>query len=43
MKPEDLGVDLSSRLETIRVDAPPARQGGAKVRRVGLLMEGLFR
>lgn len=31
MKPEDLKVDLSPRLETVNVSAPPARQGGAKV------------
>ena len=32
MKPEDLKIDLSPRLETLNVSAPPARQGGAKVR-----------
>ncbi|KDE05453.1 electron transfer flavoprotein subunit beta [Microbotryum lychnidis-dioicae p1A1 Lamole] len=31
MKAEDLKVDLTPRLETLKVEAPPARQGGAKV------------
>ncbi|KAK4701379.1 electron transfer flavoprotein beta subunit, partial [Phenoliferia sp. Uapishka_3] len=31
MKPEDLKIDISPRLETLNVSAPPARQGGAKV------------
>ncbi|KAL8290651.1 hypothetical protein RQP46_002909 [Phenoliferia psychrophenolica] len=34
MKPEDLKIDLSPRLETINVSAPPTRQGGAKVESV---------
>lgn len=32
MKPDDLGVDFTPRLETVKVEAPPARQGGAKAR-----------
>jgi electron transfer flavoprotein alpha/beta subunit len=32
MKPADLGVDVTPRLATIQVVAPPVRQGGAKVR-----------
>jgi len=31
LKPEALGVDVSSRLETLRVDEPPKRKGGVKV------------
>lgn len=31
MKPEDLNVDISPRLQTINVVAPPVRVGGAKV------------
>lgn len=31
MKPEDLKVDFAPRLETVKVEAPPTRQGGAKV------------
>lgn len=33
VKPEDIGVDLSPRLETVNVVAPPPRKGGAKVGR----------
>lgn len=40
MKAEDLGVDLSPRLETLKVVAPPTRQGGAKVR-ISLLLSRL--
>lgn len=29
--PEDLGVDITPRLETISVSSPPERQGGGKV------------
>jgi electron transfer flavoprotein beta subunit len=32
--PEDLGVDMTPRLETIKVMEPPARQGGVKVESV---------
>lgn len=31
MSPADLGVDITPRLQTIKVEAPPVRQGGAKV------------
>ncbi|KAG7216830.1 hypothetical protein INR49_001484 [Caranx melampygus] len=34
MKPADLGVDLTSRLEVLRVDEPPQRQAGMKVETV---------
>ncbi|KAI5481151.1 electron transfer flavoprotein beta subunit [Pseudohyphozyma bogoriensis] len=34
LKPEDLSVDLTPRLETVKVVAPPARSGGAKVESV---------
>jgi len=29
--PEDLGVDIKPRLETLKVTEPPARQAGVKV------------
>jgi electron transfer flavoprotein beta subunit len=29
--PEDLGVDMKPRLETVKVTEPPARQGGVRV------------
>lgn len=32
LKPEDLGVDLTPILETLKVTEPPARKGGQKVR-----------
>ncbi|KAK4046673.1 putative electron transfer flavoprotein subunit [Microbotryomycetes sp. JL201] len=41
LKPEDLSVDLSPRLETVKVEAPPARQGGAKVESVDDLVAKL--
>lgn len=34
MKPADLGVDLTSRLEQVRVDEPPQREAGMKVETV---------
>lgn len=34
VKPADLGVDLTSRLEVLRVDEPPQRQAGMKVETV---------
>lgn len=34
VKPADLGVDLTSRLEVMRVDEPPQRQAGVKVETV---------
>ena len=32
LSPADLQVDLTPRLETLKVTEPPKRQGGAKVR-----------
>ncbi|KTF97215.1 hypothetical protein cypCar_00023823, partial [Cyprinus carpio] len=34
VKPADLGVDVSSRLEVLKVDEPPQRQAGVKVETV---------
>lgn len=34
VKPADLGVDLTSRLEVLRVEEPPHRQAGMKVETV---------
>lgn len=34
MKPADLGVDITSRLEVLRVDEPPQREAGMKVETV---------
>ena len=34
MKPADLGVDITTRLEQLRVDEPPQRQAGVKVETV---------
>lgn len=34
VKPADLGVDVTSRLEVVRVDEPPQRQAGVKVETV---------
>ena len=31
VKPSDLGVDLTSRVEVVRVDEPPQREAGVKV------------
>ena len=31
LTPSDLGVDLTPRLETVKVTEPPKRQGGGKV------------
>lgn len=39
MSPADLGVDMTPRLQTVKVEAPPARQGGGKVRQVRLSRE----
>jgi electron transfer flavoprotein beta subunit len=39
--PEALGVDVSSGLKTIRVDAPPARSAGIKVASVDELISKL--
>ncbi|XP_027009638.1 electron transfer flavoprotein subunit beta [Tachysurus fulvidraco] len=41
MKPGDLGVDVSSRLEVVRVDEPPQRQAGMKVESVEELVSKL--
>lgn len=41
MKPGDLGVDVSSRLEVLRVDEPPQRQAGVKVESVEELVSKL--
>ena len=38
LSPEDLGVDVASRLETLRVDEPPRRQAGRRVADVGELV-----
>ena len=40
-KPADLGVDVSPRLVTIKVDEPPKRQGGVKVADVAALVDKL--
>ena len=39
--PEDFGVDISKRLETIRVEEPPERQAGIKVKSVDELIDKL--
>uniref|UniRef100_A0A8C1WRN2 Electron transfer flavoprotein subunit beta n=1 Tax=Cyprinus carpio TaxID=7962 RepID=A0A8C1WRN2_CYPCA len=41
VKPADLGVDVSSRLEVLKVDEPPQRQSGVKVETVHDLVEKL--
>ncbi|KIK69872.1 hypothetical protein GYMLUDRAFT_212748 [Collybiopsis luxurians FD-317 M1] len=40
-KPEDLGVSLEPRMETVKVTEPPKRVGGAKVESVDELVEKL--
>jgi electron transfer flavoprotein beta subunit len=40
-KPEDLGVDVTPRLKTLRVDEPPPRKGGGKVADVAELVSKL--
>lgn len=40
-KPEDLGIDITPRLETISVSEPPKRQGGGKVENVAELVSKL--
>lgn len=44
VKPGDLGVDMTSRIEVLRVEEPPQRQAGVKVESVadlvGKLKEG---
>lgn len=39
--PEDLGVDVTPRVETVKVSEPPARQAGVKVASVAELVEKL--
>lgn len=39
ISPEDLGVDLTSKLETVKVTEPPKRVGGTKVDNVDQLIE----
>lgn len=41
MKAADLGVELTSRLEVLRVDDPPQRQAGVKVETVEDLVSKL--
>ena len=41
LKPEDLGVDVSSRLKTLKVAEPPKRAAGVKVADVATLVEKL--
>ena len=41
IKPEDLGVDVAPRLKTVKVDEPPKRKGGIKVKNVQDLVEKL--
>jgi len=41
LKPEDLGVDVTPRLVTLRVDEPPPRKGGGKVKDVAELVDKL--
>ncbi|KAF4586493.1 hypothetical protein EYR38_010769 [Pleurotus pulmonarius] len=41
LTPEQLGVDLTPRLQTIKVSEPPKRVGGAKVENVDQLIEKL--
>ena len=41
VKPEDLGVDPSPRLKVVKVDEPPRRQAGVKVKSVAELVEKL--
>ena len=41
LKPEDLGVDPAPRLQVVRVEEPPRRQAGAKVKSVADLVDKL--
>lgn len=41
LKPSDLGIELSKRLETLKVEAPPERQAGIKVESVDELISKL--
>jgi electron transfer flavoprotein beta subunit len=41
VKPEDLGVDLTPRLKTLKVSEPPKRKAGALVKNVEELVSKL--
>jgi electron transfer flavoprotein beta subunit len=41
LKPEDLGVDIAPRLKTLKVEEPPKRKAGIKVKTVQELVEKL--
>ena len=41
VKPADLGVDVTPRLTTLKVEEPPKRQGGVKVADVAALIDKL--
>jgi electron transfer flavoprotein beta subunit len=41
LKPEDLGVDASPRLVTLKVEEPPKRKAGVKVADARALVEKL--
>ncbi len=41
IKPEDLGVDIAPRLKTLKVDEPPKRKAGIKVKTVQELVDKL--
>jgi electron transfer flavoprotein beta subunit len=41
LTPQDLGVDISPRLETLRVSEPPQREAGVKVENVDQMIEKL--
>jgi electron transfer flavoprotein beta subunit len=43
MKPADLGVDVSPRLTTLKVQEPPKRQSGIKVDTVAILVDKLHK
>jgi len=38
LKPEDLGIDFTPQIETLKVTEPPARVGGGKVTNVDELI-----
>jgi electron transfer flavoprotein beta subunit len=40
-KPEDLGVDVTSRIKTLKVSEPPKRSAGIKVSDVATLVDKL--
>jgi len=41
LTPQDLGVDLSPRLETLKVSEPPQREAGVKVENVDEMISKL--